>query len=160
MSVRRPGLRIIEDPAVISRGEKASFLGKSVVGEVAFSGLAHVTFLPLGREALAPSRPTAIEYLATTLGGHSRAKPVSALALEHAGLKCSFHGNNPVFYRLASLAVNNKCGLAVLAPTKGRPFYVNVCANSIRHSVIFDEVDAGVFCPMHARMKVGSIAFQ
>ncbi len=46
-----------------------------------------------GRQDLAAFRATTLEHLATGLGLHASAKPVSPLALEYAGLECSFHFN-------------------------------------------------------------------
>jgi hypothetical protein len=43
------------------------------------------------REALAALGATTIQNFAATLGSHSRTKSVGALALDHAGLKGSFH---------------------------------------------------------------------
>ena len=48
-----------------------------------------------GCETLAAFGATAIDDLAAALGGHPRTETVSALTLQYAGLKSSFHDNNP-----------------------------------------------------------------
>lgn len=47
----------------------------------------------LGAETLATFGSTAVDQLAAVLGSHAGAKAVGTLALEYAGLKCSFHGD-------------------------------------------------------------------
>ena len=54
--------------------------------------LAHqCQYLASGCETLATFSAATVDNVATAFGGHARAKAVSTLALQYAGLKCSFH---------------------------------------------------------------------
>ena len=48
-----------------------------------------------GGEDLAALCAATVEDLAAALGGHAGAETVGALALQYAGLECSFHDFNP-----------------------------------------------------------------
>lgn len=80
---------VFENPAIVL-GIEQSF----VVAEARACGLVTQSGV-LGRQAFATFGTTAIQYMTTTFGRHSSAKTVGALALQYAGLKCSFHDEIP-----------------------------------------------------------------
>jgi hypothetical protein len=45
-----------------------------------------------GTKAFSPFCPTTLQYQPPFRCGHAGTKAVSALAFQHAGLKCTFHG--------------------------------------------------------------------
>jgi hypothetical protein len=49
----------------------------------------------LESEALAAAGASTVQYLATTFGCHTGAEAMGAGAFQYAGLKCSFHSNDP-----------------------------------------------------------------
>lgn len=60
----------------------------------------------LGRQALAAFSPTTVKYVTAAFGGHAGTKTVSALTLDDAGLKCSFHRSVPIaIYRVLAKAL-------------------------------------------------------
>lgn len=87
---------IIENRTVLGCSEEAPGLAKGGRGAVTISAGTHAANGLSSRKALATLGAAATQDQATAFGGHPRAKPVCTLALEDAGLKCSFHGTNPV----------------------------------------------------------------
>ena len=86
----------------------------------------------LCRQTLATFGPATVEDVTPTLGGHARAKTVGTLALEYAGLKCSFHSYVP---DNGSGEPDQFMGQMVPGQKKGGLFYVNAPANSIERAV-------------------------
>jgi len=75
----------------------------------------------LSCQALATFGATTIQNVPATFGRHARAKAVGAFAFQNAGLKCSFHNNNPIEYCRERLAADSVDG--VPGQKKGGLFY-------------------------------------
>ena len=70
-------------------------------------------------KALATFCAAAVQDLAATLGRHARAKAMGALALQDAGLKCSFHGS---MFQMIGVGnrIQGKAFTGYLAPPAGK----------------------------------------
>jgi len=105
--------------------------------------------LRLECEALATPGATAIQYLPATLGRHTGAKAVGAGALQYAGLKCSFHSNDPDWVPVVAIVWSVGPPI-VVDRKKGGVFYWNATPNSIATPVIIPPDTTGA--PRSAKM--------
>ena len=93
--MRGPGFVLFEDGRIVSRVEQAALLAE-VRGRAGRPGsTAHRERHLSGGEALATLGTTTAQYLPAVLAGHAGPEAMGTLALEYAGLECSFHVIGP-----------------------------------------------------------------
>ena len=93
--MRNACLILLEDGRVVWRGKQAALFSEICGWATHIGSTAHWERHLSGSETLAAFGATTAENLPTVLRCHAGAKAVSALALEYAGLECSFHVTGP-----------------------------------------------------------------